>query len=78
MCIHYGFPYGAGGGGNGGDGDGDVDVFARYMTGEDSMLVDHYPELMGLRDIVFLFKLRLAPTSDALPPINRWTASHGT
>lgn len=49
------------------------DVLPLYMTGEDSVLIDNYPEIAFFRDIVYLFKMMMAPTSDMLPPIKYWT-----
>mmetsp|Transcript_15429 Transcript_15429/g.33214 ORF Transcript_15429/g.33214 Transcript_15429/m.33214 type:complete len:1344 (-) Transcript_15429:16-4047(-) len=48
---------------------------ARYFSGEDPALVDHYPELGLFRDIVFLFKALLAPTSTSLPEVRRWKST---
>eukprot|EP01050_Picozoa_sp_SAG11_P029516 SAG11_NODE_8337_length_1027_cov_0.904095_2_plen_189_part_01 len=44
----------------------------RYFTGEDGDLLENYPDLAYFRDIVFIFKALLAPTSDALPEISPW------
>ena len=41
-------------------------------------LVDNYPELAHLRDIVFMFKLLQSPTSDAFPPVKQWTPTDAT
>jgi hypothetical protein len=49
--------------------------FPLFCRGEDRLMIDHYPELGFLRDIVFLFKLLQSPTSDALPPIQQWSVS---
>ena len=35
-------------------------------------MIDTYPDLAVFRDIVFLFKLMMAPTSDSLPDLKRW------
>lgn len=40
--------------------------------GEERELLDTYPDLAMLRDVVFLFKLMMAPTSDRLPELRRW------
>ena len=48
-------------------------VLPLYMTGEDSVLIDNYPEIGFFRDIVYLFKMMMAPTSDMLPEIKYWT-----
>jgi hypothetical protein len=49
------------------------DVLPKYMTGEDSVLIDNYPEIAFFRDIVYLFKMMMAPTSDMLPEIKYWS-----
>lgn len=49
------------------------EVLPLYMTGEDSVLIDNYPEIAFFRDIVYLFKMMMAPTSDMLPEIRYWT-----
>src|SRR5262249_35338708 len=46
-----------------------------YLSGEDPLIVDNYPEMALFRDIVFLFKALLAPTSTALPGIRPWQAT---
>jgi hypothetical protein len=46
-----------------------------YMSGEDPLILDNYPELGFLRDIIFLFKALMAPTSDALPDLKPWKAT---
>eukprot|EP00976_Prorocentrum_cordatum_P069383 1179520-Prorocentrum_minimum.AAC.4 len=47
MCLHMGYPR---------------DVAAGlYLTGENSDLVDEFPELPCLRDVVFMAKLLLVP-----------------
>jgi len=38
-----------------------------YLTGADADIYDNYPEIMVLRDIVFYFKLLMAPGGDKLP-----------
>lgn len=40
-----------------------------YFSGDNPELLDVYPELGYLRDIVYLLKAFMAPTSDALPPV---------
>lgn len=40
-----------------------------YLSGEKPELLDVYPELGYLRDIVYLLKAFMAPTSDALPEV---------
>jgi len=48
------------------------DDLAAYLTGQLPSFVEHLPELAFFRDIVFLFKLMLAPSSEALPVLRRW------
>ncbi|CAM9225977.1 unnamed protein product, partial [Phaeothamnion confervicola] len=44
-----------------------------YLSGENPILLDNYPELGSFRDIVYLLKAMMAPTSDALPEVRPWT-----
>ena len=48
------------------------DYLAKFHSGEMREFVDMYPEMIALRDIVFMFKLLMAPTSDDLPGLARW------
>ena len=45
-----------------------------YITGVDRNMLDHYPELGHFRDLVFLFKLVMVPTTDQLPELKPWNA----
>jgi len=45
---------------------------AEYISGSNSEIVDHYPELAAFRDIVFLLKLFMVPFMDLLPPLKSW------
>jgi hypothetical protein len=58
MCLQMGF---------------DRDLELEYLTHEDEILLDHYPEVGYFRDIVFMLKLVLVPTSDRLPELKQWT-----
>ena len=40
-----------------------------YLSGDNPELLDVYPELGYLRDIVYILKAFMAPTSDALPEV---------
>lgn len=40
----------------------------RYLTGEAREMLDDFPELQALRDIVFLLKAFMAPNREDLPP----------
>lgn len=44
-----------------------------YLTGVKRAFLDYYPEIGYFRDLVFLFKLVMVPTSDQLPELNTWT-----
>ena len=65
LCLHYGFQCSPG-------------ILPMYLSGEKSTLLDHFPELGALRDIVFTFKLLLSPTADGLPEVARWSADEST
>jgi hypothetical protein len=58
MCWEIGFP---------------TDNLPLYISGQQREIVLNYPELMYYRDIVFMFKFMMTPTSTALPPIKLWT-----
>ena len=45
----------------------------QFITGANQNLLDHYPEIGFFRDIVFMFKLVMVPTSDKLPELRPWT-----
>lgn len=45
-----------------------------YLSGDNPELLDVYPEIGYLRDIVYLLKAFMAPTSDALPEVCTVTA----
>jgi len=65
LCVQMGFPR------NSRDDAG----AAAYLAGQDSLLVDNYPELALYRDICFLFKALLTPTSGALPAVKTWSVT---
>ena len=44
-----------------------------YITGANLNFLDHYPEIGFFRDLVFMFKLVMVPTSDKLPELKPWT-----
>ena len=44
-----------------------------YISGQQREILLNYPELMYYRDIVFMFKFMMTPTSSALPPIKIWS-----
>jgi hypothetical protein len=37
------------------------------------LILDHYPEIGFFRDLIFMFKLVMVPTSDKLPELKPWT-----
>ena len=47
-------------------------LIPQYFTGEEPWFLDNYPELGFFRDIVFMFKAMMAPSSDALPDLAPW------
>eukprot|EP00667_Euglena_gracilis_P000067 EG_transcript_67 len=60
LCLDTGFPR-------------SEDLFALYFTGEKPELLLNFPEMGYIRDILFLFKTLMVPSSDALPPVDQWT-----
>lgn len=58
ICIQMGFDRG---------------IEAVYITGTNMLILDHYPEIGFFRDLVFMFKLVMVPTSDQLPVLKPWT-----
>jgi hypothetical protein len=43
-----------------------------YITGVNPVILDHFPEIGYFRDLVFMFKLVMVPTSDKLPELKPW------
>lgn len=43
-----------------------------YLTNENTLILDNYPEIGYFRDIVFSFKLVMIPSSDGLPELKLW------
>ncbi len=62
VCLQMGFP-----------GFSDSDILPTYLSGEDPLILDFFPELGYFRDIVYLMKAMMVPTSSALPEVKRWT-----
>ena len=60
LCIQVGFPRGRA---------------LEYITGEDTSVLDHYPEIGFFRDLVFMFKLMMVPSSESLPELKPWGPS---
>ena len=59
VCLQMGFPM-------------EDEELPFYLSGESRELSDNYPEMLVMRDIVFMFKALMTPTSDALPELRRW------
>ena len=62
LCVQMGFVRGS-------------QELPMYLTGENPLIVDNYPELALFRDTVFLFKALLAPSSGDLPELRPWFAT---
>jgi hypothetical protein len=43
-----------------------------YLTNENTLILDNYPEIGYFRDIVFSFKLVMIPSADGLPELRLW------
>ena len=63
ICLHMGFDRG---------------LALDYLTGHEDVLLHHYPELGYFRDLVFMFKLVMVPTSDKLPELKQWLPKDAT
>lgn len=59
LCLQMGFPR---------------NELPYFLSGENPLVLDNFPELGFFRDIVYLFKALLAPTSDSLPELRPWKA----
>lgn len=59
LCLQMGFPR---------------DDLPAYLSGENPLVLDNFPELGFFRDIVYLFKALLAPSSESLPELRPWRA----
>jgi hypothetical protein len=57
ICVQMGFNRG---------------VEKNYIAAIDELLIDHYPEISFFRDLIFMFKLVMVPTSDKLPEMRAW------
>jgi hypothetical protein len=51
----------------------DRGVEREYITGTSRAFLDYYPEISYFRDLIFMFKLVMVPSSDQLPDLNRWS-----
>ena len=60
LCLQIGFPR---------------NLTAEYLTGQSREVLDDYPELAFFRDIVFILKVLMVPTSESLPEIKAWMPS---
>ena len=61
LCLHTAFPT-----------EPARDLLPLYLSGESRLVLENYPELGFFRDIVFIFKLLMVPSSEALPEIYSW------
>ncbi|KNC77575.1 hypothetical protein SARC_09968 [Sphaeroforma arctica JP610] len=52
------------------------DRIAQYVSGEQREMLLNFPEMEYYRDIVFMFKFMMTPTSSALPPIRPYNQNH--
>lgn len=68
LCLQMGYPTG--------NKDGHGQTIPLYFTGENPELVDEFPEMLELRDVVFLAKLLLVPVLEGLPDVRLWRSSH--
>ena len=57
ICVQLGFP---------------TNLREVYLVGEDTELLDNYPEIGYFRDLIFLLKLVMIPSSDGLPEVKMW------
>ncbi|KAF8819140.1 EF hand domain-containing protein, partial [Cardiosporidium cionae] len=60
LCVRYGYPRGTA-------------LLPEYFCGSNPEIIDLFPELGYLRDIVFFFKALMVPSAQALPEQNLWT-----
>lgn len=56
----------------------DTQFAGEYITGERPEILENYPEVGYFRDIVFLFKLVMVPSSDSLPEVRPWDIIDGS
>ena len=61
LCLHTAFPT-----------EPASSLLPAYLSGESRLVLENYPELGFFRDIVFIFKLLMVPSSEALPEIYSW------
>ena len=48
---------------------------AQYITGERREILTDFPEFGSFRDIIYILKTLMAPTSDSLPEVKAWMPS---
>lgn len=48
-------------------------VHFAILAGQQTEILDDFPEFGFYRDIVFMFKFMMTPSCEALPDIQRWT-----
>ena len=64
LCLHMAFPI---------EGHEGRALLPLYLSGESRLMLENFPELGFFRDVVFLFKMLMVPSSEALPEIRAWT-----
>lgn len=63
LCIQVGFPRG---------------VEDAYISGTNTALLDNYPNIAVLRDMVFVLKLMMLPSAASLPEERSWGPADAT
>lgn len=61
LCLYTAFPTEPAG-----------SLLPAYLSGESRLVLENYPELGFFRDVVFMFKMLMVPSSEALPEIFSW------
>lgn len=61
LCLHSAFPS-----------EPAAVLLPSYLSGESRLLLENFPELGFFRDIVYLFKMLMVPSSEALPDLCAW------
>ena len=66
LCLHTAFPT-----------EPASSLLPLYLSGESRLVLENYPELGFFRDIVFIFKLLMVPSSEPVRiPIGGWPQKH--
>ena len=61
LCLHTAFPT-----------EPAATLLPAYLSGESRLVLENFPELGFFRDVVFIFKMLMVPSSEALPEIFSW------